>query len=430
MRMYLDPKVIPTSVDDHPEGLTHPLVQLRQAKRRHLDSFVKAQQDSHPNHSTISSEHHVLLRNQPQQEKQVECDPSLDNADLGILSCDWDQECVQADDSSLGGFCMDQVENPQERDLALVDYLTCDYSSSQSLCYCDDNRNSNGVGHITCSDCYNCYCVAGYYLQRPDGSFLFSYCWRTTGYDIVCAAYTWPAEDQPAVDCAFAINNFDCACDIAFCTSSSPYYSGPGSYYYSLSCDTPSHKFSVNGCYDNFDSALAVPDTHGGSCSGTPDASSFASQVNFPMPSFLGSGNNNNNNNNPGSNNNQGNNTAPQRPKVTATVEEQSGHASTGAVVGGVLGALFAIGLAAGGVVFFLNRKAKPVAEEPPQETDKEQPEPTPAAEESLSVQPDGTVVKERRIPQATRPSSEFEGNFHWCTLRYYCMGKTAAVSN
>lgn len=79
----------------------------------------------------------------------VECDPAL-TADIGILSCGENEQCVASSLSGMGGFCRSSVS----RQLSTNDAL-CDPSSGLSQpynCDCSGFDNITGTGDVTCTN--------------------------------------------------------------------------------------------------------------------------------------------------------------------------------------------------------------------------------------------------------------------------------------
>ena len=95
------------------------------------------------------------------------CDPKLDEADVGLLSCGFNYYCAESHDSYLGGVCVDAVNGSNQQPRRLEDGSdgvfdvvgACDPSSPYfSQCNCTMFDSVSGDGYIKCLYDDN-YCV-------------------------------------------------------------------------------------------------------------------------------------------------------------------------------------------------------------------------------------------------------------------------------
>ncbi|KAG7359044.1 hypothetical protein IV203_015633 [Nitzschia inconspicua] len=118
----------------------------------------------------LHTKHSRTLRNSfrlVQRKENQECDPSLsDDADVGILSCGYNEYCIGSEDSSLGGRCVPIVTHDHlrrveettegneatpanETDLTLFEYFTsfCEYPG----CTCTNLNEDDHTLNMSCS---------------------------------------------------------------------------------------------------------------------------------------------------------------------------------------------------------------------------------------------------------------------------------------
>ncbi|KAG7359198.1 hypothetical protein IV203_015787 [Nitzschia inconspicua] len=210
-------------------------------------------------------------RVQQSMEKPVECDPSLPDADVGILSCGYNEYCVKSDDSNLGGRCvpaisrdhlrrLEEEETNEDDDTAAcsgsmdVSFETvssyCDYPNCtctnvneeeqtlNTICnmeeYCYESVSHCGV-NIT-----DCFFMTGEITVNDASTYHSSFCYDRTGKgDIygssICINHT--SVNFSKVECAVSFNGESCAsCDIVP-TFYEIFPSSPGTYCYNITYD-------------------------------------------------------------------------------------------------------------------------------------------------------------------------------------------------
>ena len=95
------------------------------------------------------------------------CDPNLDEADVGLLSCGFNYYCAESHDSYLGGVCVEAVNggNQQPRRLqdgsdSEIDFVAACEPGSPYFSKCDCNKfdTVSGDGYVQCL-LYENYCL-------------------------------------------------------------------------------------------------------------------------------------------------------------------------------------------------------------------------------------------------------------------------------
>lgn len=113
---------------------------------------------------------HHTREHQKQQEQEKDCDPFSEEADLGILSCGYQEYCVVNEASALGGRCveasvlnhrqMDNVRRAQEEGSSnLFEYAISQvcYNSNNTYCTCSNMNETEKTGVVSCHY-YNDFC--------------------------------------------------------------------------------------------------------------------------------------------------------------------------------------------------------------------------------------------------------------------------------
>jgi hypothetical protein len=91
--------------------------------------------------------------------KKVECDPSLEELDVGILSCGMGQHCKESADSLLGGLCEIEASSSFSRILQedrKIDYMSLYCESERMNCNCNLVNGETQTGTILCNPYPNC----------------------------------------------------------------------------------------------------------------------------------------------------------------------------------------------------------------------------------------------------------------------------------
>lgn len=98
-------------------------------------------------------------------EKKIECDPSSQELDIGILSCGIGKYCDESTESSLGGLCVDHENeasssvNRMLQDDALTPYCSGGDLYMSYNCNCQAVDNITGTGEVFCTPYEDCCSV-------------------------------------------------------------------------------------------------------------------------------------------------------------------------------------------------------------------------------------------------------------------------------
>jgi hypothetical protein len=177
----------------------------------------------------ILSQGRGVLKNSVASKSVMECDPTSDGADVGILGCGMNQYCAESEDSILGGFCMNSnaEKNRELEDYQFLPPGLCDpkSESAQYQYYDCDCTNFDAValeGTFSCvTSAYYCFyeVVCGSTSvsssRIPDGSGGFveraEYC-----YDFVTPKETSLCYGIDNMDaCTISVDNVGCkSCEI------------------------------------------------------------------------------------------------------------------------------------------------------------------------------------------------------------------------
>ena len=151
-----------------------------------------------------------LLQNKvsAQQLALKECDPTSEDADVGILSCDPGQYCKSHSDSSLGGVCAAVARKMASKGPCSANYpYKCDCSNVNSVTYsgqavCEDIPY---ICYPGCSD----YCVSlNVTITLTQGKkVLYEGCYNFTRPYPAIFCYTY---DPSSYNCVYSINGVNC----------------------------------------------------------------------------------------------------------------------------------------------------------------------------------------------------------------------------
>ncbi|KAG7354671.1 hypothetical protein IV203_004027 [Nitzschia inconspicua] len=179
-------------------------------------------------------------------EKQ-ECDPSLSDADIGILSCGYNEYCVRSDNSKLGGHCVPAIihdhlrrleeTNEEDDSTAANETYTAVFDEGMkfcelSYCTCANVNKEKQTLSISCALEENCYESVSRCGVNVSDCFIYtsememvdphSYsdfrCFNATGLgdggeSFVC--YYHKAVNFTRVECAVSLNGEACAsCEV------------------------------------------------------------------------------------------------------------------------------------------------------------------------------------------------------------------------
>ena len=95
--------------------------------------------------------------------KVIECDPRADDTqpDVGILACAKGSQCVQSDESALGGVCtfLTQQRMLDESSYGFAEYCANNSGQGADSTFesCDCSHLVNGIGPVSCT-IYSRYC--------------------------------------------------------------------------------------------------------------------------------------------------------------------------------------------------------------------------------------------------------------------------------
>ncbi|KAG7374941.1 hypothetical protein IV203_014036 [Nitzschia inconspicua] len=196
----------------------------------------------------IDRNSNLLHRAQTMEKK--ECDPSLDDADVGILSCGYNQYCVQSDDSKIGGRCVPTIVTLNH--LRHVEETNEDYDTNTPTCnqipnisfgylhsYCDEpNCTCTNVNeeeqtlHVACvmdycyetvsrcgvnfTDCFNYIAELETVTVNPHSyTYSVNVCFDKVGRGNTSICFNHTSVNFTKVGCAVSLNGEACtSCDV------------------------------------------------------------------------------------------------------------------------------------------------------------------------------------------------------------------------
>jgi hypothetical protein len=231
------------------------------------------------------------LKNSVPSKSVLECDPTYDGADVGILGCGMNQYCAESEDSTLGGFCMKSntetdLKNRELQDFEFISPSYCDPQSSNYQYYECDCTNFDAVafeGSFSCVlseyQCISdgvCGSVSMAASRIPDGSGGIvegaEYCYEfvTPKETSIC----YGIDTLPA--CSISVDNVNCnSCEVQ-----DKVFNPIGFYAYScydFDCTNTAVGIEGNDCLG--DSVLDLLFTDGNVTEVTPSPSSVSSSL-------------------------------------------------------------------------------------------------------------------------------------------------------
>jgi hypothetical protein len=219
---------------------------------------------------------------------QKECDPNAVDADLGILSCGYNEYCASSDDSLLGGRCVPlssrhflrRVEEISEEDNATISYNTTDMNlfelgmsyCEKPYCVCSNVNEEAYTVDVTCN--YEEYCGTVTSNCGVNASICFentlkvnltepyvyslSRCYQTTSngdFDVISFCYNSTLVNSTAIDCAVSANGESCkSCEVVpkfydvYCPEPTTCYYNFTAFCYYFDCTNVNGGWAGNDC--------------------------------------------------------------------------------------------------------------------------------------------------------------------------------------
>jgi hypothetical protein len=160
-------------------------------------------------------------------EKKMECDPSSQELDIGILSCGKGQYCDERTESSIGGLCVVNEDEASSFTRMLQDDLTPYCSGDLYIshnCNCQAVDNTTGTGEVICTPYENCCSVADgeslicrtltyniTFVDRAFGSFETCYDFTQPYARSACVTTYYSTDLNPNNTCAWIIDDERCS---------------------------------------------------------------------------------------------------------------------------------------------------------------------------------------------------------------------------